>query len=151
MGYKLELKYEQDFYCDDSQIVYINEMGSSDMEMMSVSRLDWWAIQESNLEEARREVTRKEEVKTYGEVKRKRNLDPRKRKVGNAGVSTSAKKPTLDAGVGGGDEEDEEYAYREQEELVDEREEQEELWRLQQEEERGEEEEYDYEDGEGLL
>merc|ERR1712013_369534 len=49
-GYKLDLKYEQDFYIDQSQIVFIEEMGVRDMEGMTVTRADFWALCKENFE-----------------------------------------------------------------------------------------------------
>jgi len=98
-GYKLELKYEQDFYCDQSQIVYIEEMGVKDMEGMTVSRADFLALAKENLERGDREE--KERVSkakvTYLEAKKRERRDPRKRKIGNAGISVANKKPSLEA------------------------------------------------------
>ena len=36
------------------QVVYIEEMGESDMEMMTVSRLDFWPIHKENIENAKK-------------------------------------------------------------------------------------------------
>ena len=93
-----------------------------------------------------------EKAATYGEVRRRRNLDPRKRKIGNAGIK-DAKKPSLDtcrAAISNEDEEDDDYHYGEQEEQLDARQEERELELLEYEE--VEEDDYlDYQDGDGLL
>ena len=143
------------------QIVFIEEMGVKDMEGMTVSRADFWALAKENLERGDREE--KERVSkakvTYMEARKRERRDPRKRKIGNAGISVVNKKPSLEASSSSSssswvkeDEEDEEYSYMEDEELVDEREdnwgeEEEERWREQQEEE----EDYHYHDGDGLV
>ena len=36
------------------QVVYIEEMGETDMEMMTVSRLDFWPIHKENIENAKK-------------------------------------------------------------------------------------------------
>ena len=174
-GYKLELKYEQDFYCDrsqvcsisqcltkfdfssSSQIVFIEEMGVKDMEGMTVSRADFWAVAKENLERGDQEEKERESKAkvTYMEAKKREKRDPRKRKIGNAGISVINKRPSMETGGSSSraEEGDDEYSYMEEEELVDEREErwveeeEEERWREQQEEE----EDYHYHDGDGLV
>ena len=143
-AYKLELKYEQDFYVDETQVVFIEEMGAKDMELMTVSRRDFWAMAGANLEAAGRGGARA--GPTYGGARRRQALDPRKRKVGAAGAPQGlVKRPALQLETSQEEEEEEEYAYREEEQMVHEEE-------LEREEEREweEEQEYHYEDGEGL-
>ena len=139
-----------------SQIVYIEEMGVKDMEGMTVSRADFWAVAKENLERGDKEE--KERVSkakvTYLEAKKREKRDPRKRKIGNAGISVVNKRPSM--GTAGScsrveeEEDDDDYSYMEEEELVDERErrweEDEERWR-----EEDEEEDYHYHDGDGLV
>ena len=156
-GYKLDLKYEQDFYIDQSQIVFIEEMGVKDMEGMTVTRADFWALCKENFERGdREEKARVSRAKlTYLEAKKRDRRDPRKRKIGNAGIAVANKKPSLYASnsrnnVGVEEEDrDEDYSYREDEELVDEREElfeeEGDMWR------EDEEQDYHYHDGEGLV
>ena len=134
-------------------------MGLKDMEGMTVSRADFWAVAKENLERGDKEE--KERVSkaklTYRQAKKRERSDPRKRKIGNAGISVASKKPSLETNsstcsrVQDGYDDDE-YSYMEEEELVDEREERweeedEERWREQQEEE----EDYHYHDGDGLV
>ena len=118
-----------------------------------MSRADFWAVAKENLERGDKEE--KERVSkakvTYMEAKKREKRDPRKRKIGNAGISVLNKRPSMETGscsrVEEGD--DYEYNYMEEEELVDEREEEdEERWREQEEEE---EEDYHYHDGDGLV
>lgn len=142
------------------QIVYIEEMGVKDMEGMTVSRADFLALAKENLE--RGDGEEKERVSkakvTYLEAKKRERRDPRKRKIGNAGISVANKKPSLEASSSSSsswvkeDGAEDDYSYMEEEELVDEREEkweeeEEERWREQQEEE----ENYHYHDGDGLV
>ena len=129
-------------------------MGVKDMEGMTVSRADFWAVAKENLERGDKEE--KERVSkakvTYLEAKKRKKRDPRKRKIGNAGISVVNKR--LSMGTAGRveeeDEDDDDYSYMEEEELVDERErrweEDEERWR-----EEEEEEDYHYHDGDGLV
>lgn len=154
-GYKLEIKFEQDFYADDTQLVFIEEMGDRDMEMMNVSRLDFWAIAKNNVEMAKKGQQKTVEM-TYGKLKRKRKMDPRKRKIGNAGLK-GVKKPSLDVGTATNsraeDEEDndDDYDFREDDLLVDEQEFDREQEEQQEYEDALYEEDYDYQDGDGLL
>ena len=96
-----------------------------------------------------------EKAATYGEVRRRRNLDPRKRKIGNAGIK-DAKKPSLDtcrAAISHEDDEEEEeedYHFGEQEDQLDARQEERELELLEY-EEAPEDDYQDYQDGDGLF
>jgi len=160
-GYKLEIKFEQDFYADETQLVFIEEMGDRDMEMMNVSRLDFWAIAKKNVEMAKKGQQKTVEM-TYGKLKRKRDMDPRKRKIdntgrkiGNAGLK-GVKKPSLDVDAAMNslneveDNIDEDYDFREDDLLVDDHE----FDRDQEEQEYEDalyEDDYDYQDGDGLV
>merc|ERR1719419_1172047 len=97
---------------------------------MTVSRADFWALCKENFERGEKEE--KERLSraklTYLEAKKRERRDPRKRKIGNAGIAVANKKPSLYASNSRNNEEeeedrDEDYSYREDEELVDEREE----------------------------
>ena len=123
----------------------------------TVSRADFWAVAKENLERGdKEEKERMSKAKvTYLEAKKREKRDPRKRKIGNAGISVVNKRPSM--GTAGScsrveeeDEDDDDYSYMEEEELVDERErrweEDEERWR-----EEEEEEDYHYHDGDGLV
>merc|ERR1712226_1113917 len=135
--------------------VFIEEMGDRDMEMMNVSRLDFWAIAKNNIEMAKKGKQEPVEM-TYGKLKRKRKMDPRKRKIGNAGLK-SVKKPSLDVGAASNsraeDEEDndDDYDYREDDMLMDEQDFDREQEEQQEYEDALYEEDYDYQDGDGLL
>jgi len=143
-AYKLELKYEQDYYVDETQVVFIEEMGARDMELMTVSRRDLWAVAGANLEAAARgQPAVARAGATYGGARRRVAMDPRKRKVGNAGIPTLVKRPALEPRVEAS-QGVEEYAYREEEQMVHEE------LEVEREEEREEEYDYHYQDGEGL-
>ena len=130
-------------------------MGVKDMEGMTVSRADFWAVAKENLERGDQEE--KERVSkakvTYMEARKREKRDPRKRKIGNAGISVVNKRPSMETGSSRAEDgEDDDYSYMEEEELVDEREgrweeEDEERWREQEEEE----DDYHYHDGDGLV
>ena len=130
-------------------------MGVKDMEGMTVSRADFWAVAKENLERGDQEE--KERVSkakvTYMEARKREKRDPRKRKIGNAGISVVNKRPSMGTGSSRAEEgDDDDYSYMEEEELVDEREgrwedEDEERWREQEEEE----DDYHYHDGDGLV